>query len=44
MDDIIKALTKPEKLYSYSQINDIPKTSGIYAWYFKEITPPWLCL
>ncbi len=39
MDDIIKALTKPEKLYSYSQINDIPKTSGIYAWYFKELPP-----
>ena len=39
MDDIIKALTKPEELYSYSQIHDIPQTSGIYAWYFKELPP-----
>ena len=47
MDDIIKALTKPEKLYSYSDIisneflkdhPDINET-GIYAWYFKEIPP-----
>ena len=40
MDNIINALTKPEKLYSYSQIHDIPKTSGIYAWYFKENSLP----
>ncbi len=40
MDNIIKALTKPEKLYSYSQVHDIPETSGIYAWYFKENSLP----
>ncbi len=40
---IISQLTKPERLYSYSDVlsSNCPdlKERGIYAWYFKDIPP-----
>ncbi len=44
MDNIIKALTKPKKIYSCEEFFSLPKDdlekAGLYAWYFKKDSLP----
>ena len=42
-EEVIEKLTNPERLYSRSEVlakpSPVPKSRGIYAWYFKDIPP-----
>lgn len=40
-DPFISALTKPQRVYSRSEVlgGAVPRESGIYAWYFREVPP-----
>jgi hypothetical protein len=43
MDNVKSTLLSPDKLWSRSEIltsqSPVPKSAGIYAWYFKQIPP-----
>lgn len=44
IDNVIAALTEPEKLYSYSEalekLKNVEGVEGLYAWYFKKPPKP----
>ncbi len=43
VEEVIEKLTNPERLYSCEEVlvkpSPVPKESGVYAWYFKDIPP-----